>query len=449
MTSIRRPNNTRFLSKKSIIVAICCLYAVVLFSNSGKEKKNSSLRASVVDDPQVSKRVDVDQPQTAQQESLNGIKKPVDEQKVQQEFKTVLSDIEDAEKSESKLTMGWLHDKVLEANKYIHGAIDSMIHESSNDISDEDVEDFDEEISMEVEEELQSDLKALVDEAMENLHEELLSVQEKEIGDKNKSEEDIELDVESIRTFYIDKIKDEIDELEGKLESKIHAVTTKVEKDLLAEDLGLETTEEELEMEEVNSVIMEVEDEVLEAANDEIDAAEDEVEGVEEILQEEIKKSLDGFLIRDKKMSSSKANEVEETILNELSDEMTSLFTKEEEKIEDIANDKLDELDESTAEDAHVVSQAAELGMKSSNNDDTNVAEVIEPRLDNLKEDLEEYLQQAIVESKNRLIDSLSKVTEDVEIKVFKEEGIDISEEELAALVEKETQNVSKVEPAE
>lgn len=448
MTSIRRPNNTRFLSKKSIIVAICCLYAVVLFSNSGKEKKNSSLRASVVDDPQVSKRVDVDQPQTAQQESLNGIKKPVDEQKVQQEFKTVLSDIEDAEESESKLTMGWLHDKVLEANKYIHGAIDSMIHESSND-NDISVEDFDEEISMEVEEELQSDLKALVDEAMDNLHEELLLVQEKEIGDKNKSEEDIELDVESIRTFYIDKIKDEIDELEGKLESKIHAVTTKVEKDLLAEDLGFETTEEELEMEEVNSVIIEAEDEVLEAANDEIEAAEDEVEGVEEILQEEIKKSLDGFLIGDKKMSSSKANEVEETILNELSDEMTSLFTKEEGKIEDIANDKLDQLDESTAEDAHVVSQAAELGMKSSNNDDTNVAEVIEPRLDNLKEDLEEYLQQAIVESKNRLIDSLSKVTEDVEIKVFKEEGIDISEEELAALVEKETQNVSKVEPAE
>ena len=61
---------------------------------------------------------------------------------------------------------------------------------------------------------------------------------------------------------------------------------------------------------------------------------------------------------------------------------------------------------------------------------------------------MEDYLTHEITDSENRIVESLCKVAEDVEMKIFKEEGIDISDNELAELVKQETNDVKKSEPA-
>ena len=60
---------------------------------------------------------------------------------------------------------------------------------------------------------------------------------------------------------------------------------------------------------------------------------------------------------------------------------------------------------------------------------------------------MEDYLTHEITDSENRIVESLCKVAEDVEMKIFKEEGIDISDNELTELVKQETNDVKKSEP--
>merc|ERR1711862_64341 len=114
-------------------------------------------------------------------------------------------------------------------------------------------------------------------------------------GDKTKTAKDIELDVESIRPFFVDRMEGEIDDLEKKLEKKIHTITTKVEKELLEEKFGVEKTEAELE-----TVLGEIEDEIFEAANNEAANMEGDIEVAEEKLEEGIRKELNQFLVKEK-----------------------------------------------------------------------------------------------------------------------------------------------------
>lgn len=184
-------------------------------------------------------------------------------------------------------------------------------------------------------------------------------------------------------------------------------------------DPGLELADEELG--NSDPVITKAEDEVLKAANDEIADMEEGINFAEENLQERIQKALDSFLIRDKKLSLSKAKEVEEKVHEGIYNRVSSLINSKEKDLEVITNDNLDLLDDEALE-----------GDQS--------------KLDSLKKSLEEYLKKEIDGSESQLIQSLGDVTKDVETKVFKEEGIDVSYNELAALVEQETKNIKEAE---
>jgi len=423
MISVRRPttNTTRLLSKKTIILALCCLYAIS-FLSSRDRKKSTSLRATVNSNTSINN------------EDITN----VDKQHIQQEFNTVMNDIKDSANEESEVTMGWLHTKIIEAQIYIHRAIDTMILSEDN-LSEEDVQNIDEQVSEGVEEQLKSELQSLIEKSIQKIEEELKNVENEEI--KSKSTKDIDGDIESIRSYYIDKMEDDIDTLEHEVEGKIHDVTEEVEKTLLKKSLGLEISTEDLEDEEVNSVILEVEDEVLDNANDIALNMEEEVDTIETNLEKEIQTSLNDFLIQTKHLSPTQAKEVQEKILSGLEDEISSLVQKEETDLENITNEELDRFDTDVLENAMVISQAKELGMKSTLVDN-NVAQVMEPKLATLKKELEEYLKGAIEDSKERIIESLSQVTRDVEMKTFEEDGIDISEEEMADLVERETRKI-------
>merc|ERR1711862_614309 len=366
----------------------------------------------------------------------------VDEKKVQQQFRNAVHDIKDSMKDEFTVTMGWLHNAVTGAKTSIHRSIDEILRNTEN-ASDKDVEEFDEEVSRKVEEHLQAELMTLINEAFDKVKEELDSIQKSEIGDKTKTAKDIELDVESIRPFFVDRMEGEIDDLEKKLENKIHTITTKVEKELLEEKFGVEKTEEELEDAEVETVLGEIEDEIFEAANNEAANMEGDIEVVEEKLEEGIRKELNQFLVKEKKFSETDAKEIQEKILSSLDDELTALINKEVTSLETITNEQMDLMQDTAISDLNVIDKAKELGMTESIQEgSTNAVDIVEPRLDSLKEDLEESFKGIIATSKEQLIQALSMVTMGVEKKAFEERGIQISEEDLTALVEKETKDI-------
>jgi len=379
-----------------------------------------------------------------QKAKLDGDKdeEKVDEKKVQQQFRNAVNDIKDSMKDEFTVTMGWLHNAVTGAKTSIHRSIDEILRNTEN-ASDKDVEEFDEEVSKKVEEHLQAELMTLINEAFDKVKEELDSIQKSEIGDKTKTAKDIELDVESIRPFFVDRMEGEIDDLEKKLENKIHTITTKVEKELLEEKFGVEKTEEELEDAEVETVLGEIEDEIFEAANNEAANMEGDIEVAEEKLEEGIRKELNQFLVKEKKFSETDAKEIQEKILSSLDDELTALINKEVTSLETITNEQMDLMQDTAISDLNVIDKAKELGMTESIQEgSTNAVDIVEPRLDSLKEDLEESFKGIIATSKEQLIQALSMVTMGVEKKAFEERGIQISEEDLAALVEKETKDI-------
>jgi len=457
MTDITRSNVAaianakRFLptiNKKSLIITFCCFYAVVFLSSIGStEKSTSSLRATLLDEgtAESSENIEIES-RKVQKEKSDGDKdkEQVDEKKVQQQFRNAMKDIKDSMKDEFTVTMGWLHNAVTGAKTSVHRSIDEILRSTKN-VSDKDVEDFDEEVSKKVEEQLQSELMTLIDEAFGKVKEELDSIQKSEIGDKNKSAKDIELDVESIRPFFVDRMEGEIDDLEKKLENKLHTITTKVEKELLEEKFGVEKTEVELEDAEVEAVLGEIEDEVIEVANDEASSMQEEIENAEIKLEAGIKTELNQFLVKEKKFSKPEAEEIQNKILSSLDNELTSLINNEIASLETIANERIDLIQETAASDLNVIDKAKELGMTESIQEgSTNAVDIVEPRLDSLKKELEESFKGIIAASKDQLIHALSTVTKGVEEKTFKEKGIHISEEELAALVEKETKDIEK-----
>lgn len=215
--------------------------------------------------------------------------------------------------------------------------------------------------------------------------------------------------------------------------NELAALVEQETKNIINEGLGLDKSNEGLDskkFDDMENVITKAEDEVLDFANNKINIMEEDVTAEEKKLQQRIQKSLDEFLINRKNLSPSRAAEVEKKVLDALDDKVVSLVSAEEAVIEDAANDNLDILD-----DEALVGKG------------TNDAKVNQPKLDNLKKSLEEYLIDGIADSENRVIKSLGKVTEDIETKIFREEGIDVSDKELAALIAQETNNIKKSDP--
>jgi len=265
-------------------------------------------------------------------------------------------------------------------------------------------------------------------------------------------------DINGIKKGVESLLKKEIDEAEWRLIQSLGKVTedaeykifkeegidiTKTELAALVEQetkniinegwLGLDKSNEGLDskkFDDMKNVITKAEDEVLDVANNKVDIMEEDVTAEEKKLQQRIKKSLDYFLINKKNLSPLRAAQVEKKVLEALDDKVVSLVSAEEAVIEDAANENLDMLDEEALE-----------------SNGTNDAKVNQPKLDNLKKSLEEYLIDGIADSENRVIKSLGKVTEDIETKIFREEGIDVSDKELAALIAQETNNVKKSDP--
>jgi len=447
----------RFLSnnKKTLIIAACCFYAVIFISNMGStEKSIPSLRSTAgqhvsqgsrSNEIKAIKPVDITltEGHKVQQTSSDGDKEQVDEKKVGKDFRNVMVDVTNHMKDGFTVTLGRLHDAIVEAKTSIHMSVDDILRSTQN-LSDKDVENFDEEVSKKVEEELVSLYMELKDEAVLKVKEELDSIQKDEIGDKNKSAQDIELDVKSIRSFMSDRSEAEVDDLEKTLEGKIRSVTTKVEKTLLKENFGVEISEEELEDAEVESAAAEISDEFFEVGNDEQFSMQAELQDVTENLEKNVKTALDQFLIKEKKFSASDAKEIEEKVFTELDDSVKSLIGDEIDKLEKIANDKMDDVEDTAADDLSVIQRAKELGMHStsSDKDSTNAVDIVETRLNALKESMEKSFIEVVAASKDQLILAFSEVTKDVEKQVFEENGIDVSEKELATLVEKETKNI-------
>jgi len=74
--------------------------------------------------------------------------------------------------------------------------------------------------------------------------------------------------------------------------------------------------------------------------------------------------------------------------------------------------------------------------------EDSNKAAIIEKSLSTLKSELESSFKELVLSSKSRVIQRLKDSTKDIENNILKENGIDITDEELSELVEKEVKSL-------
>merc|ERR1711862_52042 len=121
----------------------------------------------------------------------------------------------------------------------------------------------------------------------------------------------------------------------------------------------------------------------------------------------------------------SKVEEIEQEIFTGLYDKIGPLVESEVSKLENIVSENLDGVEDTAVDDLEIIQKAKQLGMHSEVSDDTesvNAVEIVENKLNALKENLENSFQQVITASEKQLINLLNKVTKDVEKEVFKRE---------------------------
>lgn len=389
----------QFLSihKTTLILCFCFLFVISQFTS----RRSSSTNKPVI----------------------KGQARIVIQDQVQKELAKLVGDVQDTADEESIVTTSWLHNAVLEAQTSIHRTLDNILR--NNDISESELQNFDEKVSNEVEKELQSELKLLVNNVVTKVQSNLNELQQNINADPN------EVNIQALRSAFLNEMKSEIDDLEKQVEGKIHTVTKKVESKLLKE-INIDEDEEDLELEEIDSVIEEEEEDIMQAANQQVSTLQDEIQHAEKNLESNIKKSLREFLTK-KKMSKSDVLSIEHEVISLLEDRMQNVIQDEFTTLEEVVNEELDDIEDALGGE---VAEESEEG--------TTVADIVEKKYDVLKSGLTQSFKDLTAGAKGDLLDSLRDITKDVEKKVFENKGVDVSEDEFTSLVEKETRDLEK-----
>merc|ERR1712174_157564 len=151
---------------------------------------------------------------------------------------------------------------------------------------------------------------------------------------------------------------------------------------------------------------------------------------------------LQEFLIGKKGVSKEDMEEIKEKIHYQLQDQIDFALSDEALTLEDIVDEKLIELDDAADEDRLIVERAKMLGMVESDEKKSDNVDFIEKDLDGRTEEFVLSIKNSIEQMKNDLVVSLASLTEDIERRIFKEVGVDLSEDEIESLLEKEMNNM-------
>jgi len=441
-----RINQRTSFSKRTLVTAIFSIVGILLIHSHNaahrhhEQKKSSSLRTAthLSSKPNV---VVTDDKNKANEKVLTQLEsKPVvDENAVEHSVTKAMSDMSDSVKDEFLITMDWMHDAVVGTKTSIHRSMDYFLNQYGNYTADE-VEEIDNEVADQVEEKLEADLMELVNKAVLDANKDLQSLVKSEVDEKYETKE-IEKDVDTIRSYYVERLKAEVDSLEGEMENKIHSISQEVEKKILKEKVGIDESNKDLDDREVKSIVTEKEDEVFQSANDKAIILTEDIGEAEKSLQENIREALTKFLVEKKNLSISKAKEIEQSVEEDLDNTVKTILQQEIETLEESANTEADEVRDIADEDITVIESAKELGMTADEN--SNKAAMVETSLKALKTELESSFKELVENSRSRVINRMKDSTKDIENNILKENGINISDEELDELVEKEMKSLT------
>jgi len=338
-----RNNERGAFAKRYLIIVIFCIVGVLLIHSHNAahrhhaEKKKSSLRATskvanisskskiaIDDSNNVNEKIQSHpEPEPVVDEESNN----TDEAAVQNAVSKAMGDMSDAVKDEFLITMDWMHDAVVSAKKSIHRSMDYFLTEDGNYTAAE-VEAIDNEVADQVEEKLEADLMELANKAVLDANKDLKSLVKSEVDEKYKTK-DIEKDVDTIRSYYVERLKAEVDNLEGEMEDKIHSISQEVEKKVLKEKVGIDESNKDLDDREVKSIVREKEDEVFQSANERAVILTKDIGEAEKTLSENIREALTKFLVQKKKVSISKAKEIEQQVEEDLDDTVKTILQQE------------------------------------------------------------------------------------------------------------------------
>lgn len=298
------------------------------------------------------------------------------------------------------------------------------------------VKDVEDEVIGRLEDKVKEDLKTQADGIKYDAWEDMETVFEND-KELKLDEKEIENDVGVMRDYFVGETKQNIKLAEEMIEKKIRDFTSQIEKEVISEKLGEQTTEKELEETELTVKASDIASKIDENERKELSRIEDNIAERTSEIEKNIQNILQEFLLNKKGMTSSEATSVNEEVSQQLKKEMDLNVQKKTEDLkQEVKETAAIEVDTLIEEDKFVIDQAKKLGLTDS--DSQKDVDMIEKHLARLENDFDGYTKDLTAFITKDLLNSIEEIVKKVEKEVLEKKGITITQEELDNLVSEE-----------
>jgi len=243
----------------------------------------------------------------------------------------------------------------------------------------------------------------------------------------------IETDVNTMREYFVEEAQREVDYVANNIKNNLRSIAEEVEKEVISDKLDMKTNSDELEQAELQVKVSEVLSDVNNSEKKEFSKMEDDVSEQRREIERKVKDFLAGFLTKQKGLSNSQAENIEEEVSERLKKETNKQVKEKAEAIEHEVNQAMHiELDGLVEEDKFIIDRAKELGLvaPSSGYNTKKDVDIIENDISDVKKNFDEYMKDITSTMTKDLKSSIVGMVEKIGKEVLKEKGVKLSQTE-------------------
>jgi len=426
-----------FTIKRVSLMFVC--FSIIVFWIIGLQimTVEPSLRASIMTIDEVVEDI----PEIKNGQYDDEISPKLDTNKIDSSLEKAKRLISEAAHSEYEEANEILQNSITNIKQNMKKSLDRMLKMYLG-ISEEDAKSIEDEVYQRLQSSIQNTFEEEVESYLQSAEWNLEATVQSEKDEKTLDQNDIEKDLNWESVYFVDYLKNKVDDLEKDLQGSIHERIKSIEKQVIKSKVGKEVSDYQLEKSEIETHVSDLQETIYQSANKEESSMYKQVSEIENKWEEKITSVLEEFLIGKKGVSKEDMEEIKEKIHYQLQDQIDFALSDETLMLEDIVDEKLIELDDAADEDRLIVERAKMLGMVESDEKKSDNVDFIEKDLDGRTEEFVLSIKNSIEQMKNDLVVSLASLTEDIERRIFKEVGVDLSEDEIESLLEKEMNNM-------
>ena len=346
--------------------------------------------------------------------------------------------ISEASTSELEDSTEILHESILHMKDKIKKTLVEVLKHADM-VTESDTERLQDEVYKQLENDIMNRFKEQVQLYIRSNEENLHAITQAELN-LGKTNEQIERDVKYESSFMVENLNHQIDFIEQELEDTIRTRAQNIEKNVL-DRVGYEVSPDQLDEAEIHSHMNDAEEEIMEDAAKSESIMFEEVSKLTQKYKELTNKILEDLLMKNK-VSSEELEEIKKTIYKQIDQEFDYLIGDETLMLEDIIEDKLIELEDAADEDKEIIDQATNLGMVPYSLLDS--VDIIEKDLDDKKNVFESAIQKSIEMMEGNIMEAMRLTIGEIEKRVFREKGVELSEEEIGR-VDVKIDNMNKL----